>query len=341
MEVKNRKLESQEFLGDAEYESLPCNLCTGEDFDVVAVTDCLGLPSRTCFCRRCGMVFINPRLTKPWYEKYYAYMDKIRRAYKHGGENPKEKPGVGFEDARRHGRALAERLKPFIKPGLTIDVGSAEGGMLFGMKELLPIQPLGIEPTISRAEFAKSKGILTYPVLIENIKEAAPDLPLAANIICTKSLNHFLDPRFFFQWSYRTLGTDGRLVLEVKNFRQQCRMSGRLRLGVQIDHPFMFTPETLTEFVRAAGFEIIYLDIDEFKSPAERRRQREAGLPVGHMRLAARKTAREPFARDVKPHPRVVSQIRRELSPLNLYLNYLVKYSQPVKNALARLRALV
>lgn len=341
MEIKDRKISGQDFLEGAEYETVACNLCGRENFATLSETDGLGLPVKTRLCLACGLIFISPRLTKPWYEKYYAHMDKTRRAYKHGLENPKEKSGIGFEDARRHGRALAERLRPFIKPGLTIDVGSAEGGILFGMKEILAIEPLGIEPTISRAEFAKTKGVMTYPVLIENIKDIAPDLPLAANIICTKSLNHFLDPQFFFRWAYETLDDDGRLILEVKNFRQQCRMSGRLRFGIQIDHPFMFVPETLAEFVRAAGFDIVYFDVDELKSLAERRRQKKTGLPMGHVRLVAKKTNRAPFAQPIAPRPQVVKKISREFSPPVLYAHYLIKYAQPLKNTIARLRALV
>ncbi len=337
MDIQNRAAVPQDFLAGAEYETVRCNLCQGENFKILSPSDALGLPVHACLCENCGLIFINPRLTKPWYEKYYAYMDRTRRAYKHGGENPKERPGIGFEDARRHGRALAEQLGPFIKPGLTIDVGSAEGGVLFGMKEILAIEPLGIEPTVSRSEFASAKGIPTYPVLIENIKNAAPDLPPASNVVCTASLNHFLDPRFFFRWAYDILAEDGRLILEVKNFRQQCRMSGRLYFGVQIDHPFMFVPETLAEFVRAAGFDIIYSDVDEFKSKAECLRQKKTGLPVGHIRIAARKTSRRPFTDPIAPRPRVVSKIAREFSPLALYAAYLIRYATPLKNAARRM----
>ena len=337
MEIRGRQGEVGAFLNGAAFESLACNLCGRDEFFLLAERDALGLPVRTVMCAACGLMAINPRLTKPWYERYYAYVDGLRRAYKHGIENPKEKLGRGFEEARRHGRALAAGLGSFLKPGLTIDVGSAEGGLLAGMREVLPIEPVGIEPTIARAEFATSRGITTYAALIENIADVAPKLPAAANIVCTKSLNHFLDPGYFFRWAYATLAPDGRLLLEVKNFRQQARMSGRIHFGIQIDHPFMFVPETLASFVRAAGFEILAFEVDEEKRRKARLAQKRAGLPVGHIRLIARKTERPSFAAPLPAQPRLVRRLRWEFSALGLFTHYLFRYAMPVRNTLRRM----
>ena len=345
MELRERSTIESDFLNGAEFETIPCNLCGGSGFDVLAERDGIGLPIRTVMCRTCGLIFINPRLTKSWYEKYYEFMDGTRASYKRGGENEKASPltgrpkgtlGVGFDAERAHGRAFAERLRPYIKPGLTIDVGSAEGGILAGMKEAVPIEPVGIEPTVSRAEYATAHGIPTYVALIENISSVAPKLSKAANIVCTKSLNHLLDPRYFFTWAYKTLDDDGRLLLEVKNFRQQARMSGRVYFGIQVDHPFMFTPETLRSFVEAAGFEVLFFDVDETKGKHERQVQKQTGLPIGHARLAARKTERSPFAETFQPKPGAVEKLRREFSPAALYLTYLIRYATPMKNVLRR-----
>ncbi len=228
-------------------------------------------------------------------------------------------------------------MRPYLAPGLTIDVGSSEGGLLAGIREVISIDPLGIEPTVARAEFARTKGIPTYAAMIENIGAVAPDLPPAANIFCTKSLNHLLDPAFFFRWAYDTLDGDGRLILEVKNFRQQARMSGRIRYAIQIDHPFMFVPETLAAFVEAAGFEVQYFDVDETKSRSERRQQKKTGLPVGHIRLVARKTDRLPFSEPIAPRPEIVRRLRRELSAPALWASYLLRYATPMKNFMARI----
>lgn len=335
MELGTRTIDAVSFLRGAEFETIPCNLCGGSYFRVFAARDGVGLPVRTVMCKACGLIYINPRLTKQWYGEYYRYMDAAREVYKHGRESEKQKLGAGFAAARRHGRAFAERLRPYIQNGVTIDVGSAEGGLLAGMREVIAIEPIGIEPTESRVVFANAKGIRSYACLVEDVERAAPHLPRAANIVCTKSLNHLLDPRYFFTWAHRMLVPDGRLLLEVKNFRQQCRMSGRIRFGIQIDHPFMFTPETLAAFVRQAGFTIMHFEVDETKSRAERDRERRSGLPVGHIRLAAMRTEREPFAGEFRPEPGAVARLSREFSPRALFFHYLLHYAN-IRENLAR-----
>lgn len=337
MELGTRILDTTTFLRDAEFEKLACNLCGGKEFATLAKRDGVGLGIRTVMCRRCGLIFINPRLTKQWYGEYYRYVDAARETYKHGHANDKQKLGAGFAAASQHGRAFAERLRPYVFRGVTIDVGSAEGGMLAGMREVLGIEPIGIEPTEVRVEFAKAQGIPSYACLIEDIERAVPNLPKAANIVCTKSLNHLLDPAFFFAWAHRMLVPDGRLLLEVKNFRQQCRMSGRIYFGIQIDHPFMFTPETLGAFVRQAGFTVLSMEVDETKSRTERDLQRRSGLPVGHIRLAAKRTEREPFAEPFAEDPATVARLSREFSKPALYFHYLAHYANIRENLLGRI----
>ena len=336
MDIRARSAIDQSFFSAAAYDGTDCNLCGRDDFLVLAERDALNLSVRTVMCRSCGLIAINPRLSKEWYGRYYASVGGVRRVYKHGQGAVEMRLGAGFERARRHGRALAERLHTFIRPELTIDVGSAEGGLLAGLREVIPIEPLGIEPTVSRAEFATARGIPTHAALIEDISSVLPDMPLAGNIFCTKSLNHFLDPAFFFRWAWTTLSSDGRIILEVKNFRQQARMSGRIRYAIQIDHPFMFVPQTLRQFVEAAGFEILFFEVDEEKNSQERVAQRASGLPIGHIRLAAKKTSRAPFSEPVLPKPTLVYRLKRQLSPAHLYFTYLTRYAHPFKNFMMR-----
>ena len=337
MDISSTHRITGQLLAGAELERLPCNLCGREEFLTLAERDAVGTPMTSVLCRWCGLMALNPRPAKAWYERYYAAADGIRREYKSGSRDTGKATGSGFASAARHGRALAERFKACIRPGLTIDVGSAEGGLLSGFGEVIAIQPIGIEPTIERAEFARRAGIKTYATLIENFHDRAAHMPPAATVICTKSLNHLLDPRYFFGWAHDRLEPDGRLMLEVKNFRHQARMSGRIESAIQIDHPFMFTPETLSLFIRAAGFDLLTLDVDEGKSRLEIGRQRALGLPVRHVRLVARKTGRQPFAGPVAREPVLVARLQRQLSPLGLRVHYIVHYATPVRNFFRRL----
>ena len=337
MKISGRKIDPG-FLKDAPMERVPCRLCGGNALSAVADADCIGLPVKTVMCRTCGLIFLNPRPAAEWYRQFYSSLGGRHHEYNAGVYTGDEKPiGTGFERARAHGRALGERLGAHLKPGVTIDVGSSEGGVLAGLGDRLSIRPVGIEPVPAEAEYATARGIPTHAALIEDVTSLGIRLPEAANVVCVKSLNHFLDPAHFFGWAWSVLGSDGRLMLEVKNFLHQVRRSGRIRSGIQVDHPYMYVPETLSAFVRRAGFDILVLDVDEGKRSSELRAQEQSGLPAGHVRLVARKTERQPFRVPFEPDPIRVASLRCSLAPLNLYGHYLVRYANLKQNIRSRL----
>lgn len=246
---------------------IPCNLCGADNFFVLSRRAANGVEARTCLCRNCGLIYINPRMTKNEYDNYYRYFYRgDRRSAKEG--NLKRDHGAeaksNFDEARKFGWNLAFKLGSFFAPGLTIDVGSSTGGVLYGIREKMPsLEILGIEPSGEEAAFAEECGVKTYRGLFENLSASADLAQEVSNILCVRSLNHLLEPKKFFLWSYDKLKTGGHLILYVKNFRHQARRAGFISAGVQIDHPYMFMPEVLKLFVESVGFKIVYLELGE------------------------------------------------------------------------------
>jgi SAM-dependent methyltransferase len=295
-------MESKTFDYDKmKLEKIPCNLCGVDSYAVLARRASNGLAAQTCMCRNCGLIYINPRMTKEGYDEYYKYFYRHDREQAKGKEQNKDVE-ANFEAARRFGFALANRLKQYIRSGLTIDIGSSAGGVLYGLKEAIPsLLVVGVEPSIEESQFANQKGIKTYNYLFENLPEK--EIGLATNILCVRSLNHLLDPKNFFQRCFNHLENEGYLILSVKNFRHQVRRAGSVVAGVQIDHPFMFTPETLRLFVESVGFEVRYLDVDEEKSEVALYWQREEGLSRHHIWLVAQKPSSSKTAiKAAQPH---------------------------------------
>jgi len=307
-------------------EKIACNLCGGYDFKVLSQKGQGGLPLRTVICVNCGLIFINPRMTREGYDDYYKYHYRDHRSAVIGKTDRAATLQVNFYDARKFGRGLAKVVLPYIRDlGLMVDVGSSTGGVLFGMREIVPsIRIMGIEPSLKESDFARSKGVPTRTLLFEDFIENDTDVRNVSGVLCVRSLNHLLDPAAFFRWSRRVLKDSGALILVVKNFRHQVRRAGSISAGVQIDHPYMFTPETLRKMVEQAGFEVVYLDSDEHKKKDELERQKDAGFSVHHIRLVARKTevARKSFSR--------LSYwgLRWQFWPPFLKIYYLFKYSR-------------
>jgi SAM-dependent methyltransferase len=290
-------MESEFSYTAAEYEHIRCNLCGSERHEILCTKDRNKLPVRTCLCLDCGLIFINPRMTEKWYGEYY------RKEYREQGVRFRGIPAKNhdketlFSRAVPHGVALARRFDGIWSNGLTVEVGSSVGGVLSGLQQTLSVDVIGIEPSKDEADFANAKCIKTYCSLIEQFHEK---LPPVANVVCVQSLNHFLNPRLFLTWAHQLLQPEGRLVLEVANFRHMLRQWGWMPRAVQIDHTYMFVPEVLEAFVTAAGFRMLRMDVDEDKSPDELQNNKRDGLPRLHASLIAAREPVAPFSRDIR-----------------------------------------
>ncbi len=235
----------------------PCDYCGGSDFKILSKKDRYALPTTTVICKKCGLVFLNPVMNAESYADFYEHSyRKLLQAYKN--KDVAWDLDKNFEASARLGSFLANELGNYIKPRLMIEVGSSTGGILAGFKESIQgLEIMGIEPSSEEANFAIRKNIDTHIGLIENIKI---DLPKADNILIVRSLNHLVSPNYFFYWAHHQLKTDGRLIVMVINFWDLCKSRGLIYS--QIDHPFMFYPESLVSCIESAGFDIIFKDLE-------------------------------------------------------------------------------
>src|SRR3990167_8191465 len=96
-------------------EDIRCNLCGGDAFFVLANRASNGHAVRTCLCKECGLVYLNPRMTKEGYDQYYKDFYRADRAHAKGidagGYAPLEE---GFEGTIRFGEVLARSLSSYI-----------------------------------------------------------------------------------------------------------------------------------------------------------------------------------------------------------------------------------
>jgi SAM-dependent methyltransferase len=290
------------------YEYLVCNFCGGRDQDLLSDRDRYGLAVRTVICRSCGLIFINPRMTAESYRHFYetAYRDQVA-LYKGAAEDEEVDLDRIFSASENLGFKMGNLLKPRLNSGLTIEVGSSCGGILSGLKRAKSdLELLGIEPSPKEAEYAVQKGIPTHISMFENFHRS---LRPAQNIVMVKTLNHLLDPKEFIAWSYRQLVPGGKLILHVLNFIAYCQRKGRIK--TQIDHPYMFTPQTLSALVTNGGFDIEYQSLDKDDIYLVGRR-RDNFQPFGDLRVDSA----------------VYRKTRRALAPRRLKTGFLIYKAQ-------------
>lgn len=271
-----------------ELEYIPCNICGSTDYRIIVKKTVNDLKANTVMCKKCGLIFINPRMKSQDYDDYYMSF------YRHDRAAIKNKTYTddvekNFENARKFGKAIIAYMGQYVRKGLTVDVGSSTGGILYGMREARPdLELLGIEPSIDESAYAQSKGVKTIRGLFENINLDLKNK--VANVLCVQSLNHLLDPKKFMLWAYEVLEPGGHIFLNVKNWRHQVRRMGKLSSGVQIDHVYMFTPESLKLLCEVTGFEVVYMGVDEGQPQSKIKKQKQDGLNTHHIRIVAKKS---------------------------------------------------
>lgn len=307
-------------------EVIPCNFCGTEEYKVLARQDDEGLGCITTICKKCGLIFINPRMTKEGYAQYYQE-EEYRTKESLTGHSHSNDVEKFFRQGIRHSARLYDSMGRYFKRGgTTLDVGSGAGGVLYGMKGFLDCTVLGIEPSVEAAKYANKWGVKTIAGLIEDIPLAHNDMPKFNNIICLQSINHFLDPKYFLLWAYENLAHDGTLVIEAINFRHQAKRAGRLENAIGIDHVYMFTPEVLEDFITSAGFDILFLDSDENKSGkimAVAKEFKIKGITRAHVRVVARRSSRLPFEK-ITIRKDNYTQTLKSLNRFNLYMHCLL-----------------
>lgn len=306
-------------------ENVPCAICGIVSEHVVSRHAGDGTGARTVMCKKCGLIYINPRMTRGEYDSYYKYHYREHRKSIKGKE-----PGGILEgnwiSAIKFGSVIGRELSQYFIPGLVIDVGSSTGGVLEGLKQVRSdLDILGVEPSLEESEFARQKGIPTMTGLFEDVSKEISKKP--STIVCVQSLNHLLDPLQFLKWSHDTLESGGHVILAVKNFLFQARRAGSVVGGIQIDHPYMFTQDSLRRLVEAAGFEVVFADDDEKKSAKEKTVRKKDGWSTHHMRIVGRKGGDKESRHD--SFSRVSYFVKLvQFSPIMVYITYLIKYSR-------------
>jgi 2-polyprenyl-3-methyl-5-hydroxy-6-metoxy-1,4-benzoquinol methylase len=223
---------------------IPCNLCGSADIEEIALQDRQGRYLRTTICRRCGLVWSNPRPTEEEVRRYYSR--QYRLDYK-GRSTP------SLRHIARSGRGALSRYRdmmPFLRPDdVILDVG-AGGGELVYMLRQLGYDARGIEPDERYARHAR--GALGVPVETGFVQDAS--FPPNGFSVATlyHSLEHVEDPGGILSRLKQWLRPGGLLIVEVPNVEAVCQAPHH---RFHFAHFYSFNRQTLEALGRKAGFE--------------------------------------------------------------------------------------
>ena len=218
-------------------------------------------------CKRCGLVYANPRLPKPalmtrYSEKYF--WDEYMAGLGVGRD--------GYVDVDRFFRIHAPLLRLFQMyhppPGDLLEIG-ASAGLFMKSAERVGWRTKGVEPMAPAAAFARER--LGLDVFEGTLDEA--QLPPASfdGVVMFDTIEHVPDPVAVLTSAHQLLRERGLLVLTTPNWEAFTRHA----LGEQwavisaAEHLYLFSEATLTAALRKAGFSWIHFHRDLAAGPVQ------------------------------------------------------------------------
>ncbi|MEP7357870.1 MAG: class I SAM-dependent methyltransferase [Anaerolineales bacterium] len=233
----------------SEIEAVPCHVCGANDpADRPQATAQLVLPEplRIVRCRRCGFMYVSPRLTRAAYARH-SLTESYYQSYQRG-IRPRLGPGTGA-------RAQVERMQGrHPRPGRVLEIGCATGAFLLEARQA-GWQVAGVEPSSYMAAAAREQGL---DVAADFVPERyGPD---AFDVVhMNHVLEHVPDPAATLRGVCQVLAPDGLLIVEVPyEFGGWFfTLYPILKPGSRrpnIHHLSFFSPRTLARCLAGAGF---------------------------------------------------------------------------------------
>jgi SAM-dependent methyltransferase len=235
--------------GRYRFETLPCALCEGSDFEPLAGKDRCGLRMHVVICTGCGLVQTNPRMTIEAYGEYYTSGE--HRKLQYAGADADHT----FAHERRRGAEIYEylttaRLLPSPASSLIVDVGCGSGGTLSFFAER-GARTVGFDVAPPDSHSAKAYGVELVAGTLADVTHRGlrPDV-----IIYAHALEHVLDLNAELQRLAEVATRSTLLYIEVPGIKNLQAYDHDLIRYLQNAHTYHFGLETLTQLMEKHGF---------------------------------------------------------------------------------------
>lgn len=258
-------------------EYVNCNLCGADETELLFVAEenqfQLGGHFNVVKCKKCGLVYVNPRPTPEnmgfYYPegKYYTHCEPSKNI------PPRHRikrliigslPGYDIKTRRFKKllgtilrKFLAEQVSiiiPFKKSGRILDIGCGNGDMIGWMKEY-GWETYGVEISKAACEQASKQSL---EVFCGELQDANFSSGFFDVITINQVLEHIHNPLALLKECHRILKKDGLLVVGCPNF--ECfdsKLFGKDWSALQVPtHLYHFTQNTLHKILRNTGFEV-------------------------------------------------------------------------------------
>jgi ubiquinone/menaquinone biosynthesis C-methylase UbiE len=231
---------------------MTCNLCGGNVLVTITQRDRYGYPAHASACARCGLVFLNPRMTAAGYGRFY---DGVYRPLVSAFHGRLIDARTIQAEQRDYAADRAEFARPFLsRAGLStmLDIGGSTGVVAACFAQAFGLTGTLIDPAPLEVEEARALGLETMTGLVEEFDFGGRQFDLV--LIC-QTVDHLLDVAGTLKRVRELLTPNGYLFIDIVDFRAAYLRNWSVEDATKIDHPYYLTQDTMTAYLRRTGFE--------------------------------------------------------------------------------------
>jgi len=227
-------------------EYVNCNLCNSDNTKLLFIKDGFNIVQ----CRKCGLVYVNPRLNKETLKNIYTqgyYTTQDERGYE---------DYIGREtELKTMFRKRLKRIEKYKKGGRLLDIGCAVGFFLEVAKEN-GWEAFGVEISEWASNYARERGlnVLTGDLTATKFPDDYFDVITMWAVIA-----NLHDPHNNLIEACRILKKDGLIVIHTGNINSIfAKLQGiNWNMLTPSGHLYYFSPKTLRKMLELIGFKIV------------------------------------------------------------------------------------
>jgi SAM-dependent methyltransferase len=231
-----------------------CNLCGGSERRIVARRDRYGFPASAAGCERCGLVFLDPMLSRDAYAEFYERWYRPLVSAHHGRR-------IDARTLPAEQRAYAESLVAWLGPRLgprppatLLDVGGSTGVVAAALRDRFGAAATVLDPAPAELEVAQRLGLDTAAGFIEQYQPA--DGRRFELIALCQTADHLLDVAGALARIRSLVAPGGWFFVDIVDYRAVARARGSVEAAIKLDHPYSLSDATLRAYLARAGFEV-------------------------------------------------------------------------------------
>jgi ubiquinone/menaquinone biosynthesis C-methylase UbiE len=231
-----------------------CNLCGGNYFVQLCDHDRYGFEAGALTCARCGLVFLNPRLTRAGYGDFYATVYRPLVSAYHGRLIDAKSIQSEQGDYANERAAFAAPVFNQRPGGRLLDIGGSTGVVAQHFAERFNYSGVVLDPSADELDEAKKRGLATVQGLFEEADFGGEKFDL---VLLCQTVDHLLDIALTLAKVRECLTKDGIFFADIVDFRAAYLRYWSVSEAIKIDHPYYLTQETMESFLRQNGFRIL------------------------------------------------------------------------------------